>query len=203
MQVTIHGNNLTISDKIQSYVNERVGKLNRFLPNIASLHVDLTHEKSNRGPDSISAQITLRHSKGAILRVEERIPMEDRSSLPAVINLALDKMIRRISRFKGKRRIRRERFERFAPEAAELEMAEDTPEELLDLIEVPDAEQQDPVIYRRKAIQVMPMSEDEAIEQMELLGHKFFVFIHAEKNKINVVYKRDSGGYGVLDPQLG
>jgi putative sigma-54 modulation protein len=112
-------------------------------------------------------------------------------------------MIRRISRFKGKRRVRRERFERFSPEQAELELAEDTPDEAIDLLDIPDAEQQDPVIYRRKVVQIMPMSEDEAIEQMELLGHKFFMFFHADKNKVNVVYKRDSGGYGVLDPQLG
>ncbi|MCS6836066.1 MAG: ribosome-associated translation inhibitor RaiA [Anaerolineae bacterium] len=199
MQVTIHGNNIHVSDKIKSYVEDKVTRLNRYLPNIASLHVDLTRTKSNRGPDLLGAQITLRHSRGAILRVEERIPMEDRESLVVVINQAIDKMYRRISRFKGKRRAHRSRFN---PSIEELEAAEDLPEEEIDLLEAPDAEQQEPLIYRRKVIQVQPMTEMEAIEQMELLGHQFFVFYHAEKNKINVIYKRQSGGYGVLDPML-
>jgi putative sigma-54 modulation protein len=199
MQVTIHGNNIQVSDKIKSYVEDKVTRLNRYLPNIASLHVDLTRTKSNRGPDLLSAQITLRHSRGAILRVEERLPMEDRESLVVVINQAIDKMYRRISRFKGKRRAQRGRFN---PSMEELAAAEDLPEEEIDLLEAPDAEQQPPLIYRRKVVSVQPMTEEEAIEQMELLGHQFFVFYHAEKSKINVIYKRESGGYGVLDPKL-
>jgi len=125
--------------------------------------------------------------------------MEDRESLVVVINQAIDKMYRRISRFKGKRRAQRGRFN---PSMEELAAAEDLPEEEIDLLEAPDAEQQPPLIYRRKVVSVQPMTEEEAIEQMELLGHQFFVFYHAEKSKINVIYKRESGGYGVLDPKL-
>lgn len=200
MDITVNAHNLNVSEGLEKFIHEKLSRLSRYLPNIVSVVIDLTHEKSARGRDMVIAQITVRHSRGAILRAEERVNFEDYNSYKVVTNLAVDKMYRRISRFKGKRKEKREKVNPFEATVEELEVAEEMPEE--ETFAVPDAEQQDPLIYRRKIVAVSPMSEEEAIEQMELLGHNFFVFYHAERARVNVLYKRESGGYGVLDPKL-
>lgn len=200
--ITINLHNATLNRHLEGFIHEKLGKLHRYLPNIASITVDISQQKSNRGPDMVSAQITIRHSRGAIFRAEEKAAIIDNNTLKIVINDAVEKMYRRITRFKGKRRDKRDRN----PYKATLEEFE-TLEELdtleMEINEAPDAEQQEPLIYRRKVIEVAPMTEEEAIEQMELLGHSFFVFYHAERQRINVLYKRSNGGYGVLDPKIG
>jgi putative sigma-54 modulation protein len=202
MDITINARNITLSKGLETFIHERLTRLTRYLPNISSVTVDLSSQKSNRGPDEVTAQITIRHARGAILRTEERLGQDiNNDAIKAVTNAAIDKMYRRISRFKGKRKDKRDRAgNKFEATIEEIEIAEDIPEEEIE--NAPDAEQQDPLIYRRKIVPVSPMSEEEAIEQMELLGHRFFVFYHADRNRINVLYKRDSGGYGVLDPKL-
>ncbi|MCC6896977.1 MAG: sigma 54 modulation/S30EA ribosomal C-terminal domain-containing protein [Anaerolineae bacterium] len=114
------------------------------------------------------------------------------------INGAIDNMHRRIQRFKSKR-IRKGR-ERFSATVDELNVAEAIPgvEEFVEeTMEVPAVE-----VVRRKEVPVAAMNEAEAVEQMELLGHAFFMFFNAETGGINVLYKRQSGGYGVLVPQV-
>jgi putative sigma-54 modulation protein len=110
-------------------------------------------------------------------------------------------MYRRIQRFKGKRQ--RKGRERFTATLEELSVAEEIPgvaeyieeePEPADIVEAP--------IARRKEIAVTAMNEAEAIEQMELLGHSFFVFFNDATGSVNVLYRRTEGGYGVLVPQL-
>jgi putative sigma-54 modulation protein len=205
MDVKINATNVSLSGAIERHIHEKLSKLNRYLPNISSVTVDLKQQKTSRGPDYLSAEITIRHARGAILRAEKSVTTSDNlfHDVQAVVNEAVDNMYRRISRFKGKRRDRRERAGRFMATLEELNLAEDTPDELeAELANAPEADQLEPRIYRRKVVPVSPMTEDEAIEQMELLGHTFFVFYHAERDRINVLYKRSNGGYGVIDPQL-
>lgn len=205
MDVKINATNINVSGAMEKYIHEKLSKLTRYLPNISSVTVDLKQQKTNRGPDQISAEITVRHARGAILRAEKNIASGDNlfNDVQAAVNEASDNMYRRISRFKGKRKDRRERAGRFMATLEELTLAEDMPNELeAEIASAPEADQLEPRIYRRKVVSVSPMTEDEAIEQMELLGHTFFVFHHAERNRINVLYKRSNGGYGVIDPQI-
>lgn len=113
-------------------------------------------------------------------------------------------MYRRIERFKGKRD--RKGRERYIATVEELEYAEELPEEVTETAEtaaVPSPyEHYEEQIVRRKAIAVLPMSEIEAVEQMELLGHDFFMFFNKDTSGVNVLYRRKSGGYGVLVPQV-
>lgn len=199
--ITINLNNVTINKSLEEFIHEKLGKLNRYLPNIASITVDISQQKSNRGPDLISAQVTIRHSRGAIFRTEEKAPLVDYNTVKIVVSDAVDKMYRRVTRFKGKRKDKRDRNP-YKATIEEFETLEEFETAEMEVLEAPDAEQQDPLVYRRKAVGVAPMSEEEAIEQMELLGHSFFMFFHAERQRINVLYKRASGGYGVLDPQM-
>jgi putative sigma-54 modulation protein len=199
MDVFIRGNNIKISDALEDYTRNKLSKLHRYLPNITEVRVDFSRQNTRRGGDLAIAQITLRHARGAILRAEEKVRGEDKDALQGAINIAIDKMYRRIQRFKGKRRNNRRPATRgqFYLTEEELQLAEELPESEGG----PELEEEiDYEIVRRKVVTLTPMDEMEAAEQMELLDHSFFMFLNAETGRINVLYRRTNGGYGVLIP---
>ncbi|MBL8154985.1 MAG: ribosome-associated translation inhibitor RaiA [Anaerolineae bacterium] len=197
MDVTIQSRNLRVTDALEKYARKKLDKLDRYLPNIADIRVELGHEHTRRGEDLVSVQITIRHQRGAILRAEERVP-ED---VQAAINGAVDKMYRQIQRFKSKNaRKGRERFTATIEELREAEAIPDVEEYVEEA--VVEAGVPQPEIVRRKEVKVVAMNEEEAIEQMELLGHNFFVFFNDSTGGVNVLYKRATGGYGVLVPRV-
>jgi putative sigma-54 modulation protein len=207
MELTIHTENLRLTDDLEEFVQKKLSKLGRYLPNINSVHVEISQQNSSRGPDIVVAQITLRHSRGAILRTEERSDKQDYNSAKTAVTRASDKMYRRIRRFKGKRR--NKRGDRYGMTPEELMMAEPLPdlEELYEGEDIGEAQYADDFIeeteiIRRKEVVVSAMSEEEAVEQMELLGHSFFLFFNADTNSVNVVYKRSNSGYGLLEPRI-
>lgn len=204
MDINIQGHEMKISEDMSEFVEEKVGKLGRYLPNIDSVRVDLSRKPTKRGADLAIAQITLRHSRGAILRTEERLPIEDRNTIRLAVTGAVDKMYKRIRRFKGKKDPKRVR-ERFSMTLEELETAEEVPDatETVTNAAAPEStyEEYEEVI-RHKTVEVTPMNEMEAAEQMELLGHDFFLFYNSDTNGVNVLYRRSSGGYGVLIPEV-
>lgn len=193
MNITIQGRNVKVTETIESYARKKLERFDRYLPNIVDARIDLNHEHTRRGEDLVAAQITIRHSRGAILRTEERTT----GDILSAINGAVENMHRRIQRFKSKR-VRKGR-ERFSATVDELNMSEAIPdvEEFVEE-QMEDTAQQ---IVRHKEIPVPAMNEAEAIEQMELLGHTFFMFFNGETGIVNVLYKRTSGGYGVLVPK--
>jgi putative sigma-54 modulation protein len=200
MDVMINGTNLQVVDKMADYARERLEKLTRYLPNIASIRADFSQQHNSRGRDDIIVQITVRHSRGAILRSEEKVPMSDNNNAAMLaLDSAIDKMYTRISRFKGKRKEKHMR-DRFMATTAEIEESEAIPS--IEDMAIPDAGWKEPQIIRRKQVVITAMNEEEAIEQMELLGHTFFMFFNADSNQIQVVYRRNNGGYGVLIPNI-
>ncbi|GAB4499805.1 MAG: ribosome-associated translation inhibitor RaiA [Anaerolineales bacterium] len=185
IEVEISGRNMNVDNRTQDYVAKKVSKLDRYLADIDEARVDLAYIKSARNvADRHVAQITVR-GKGFILRSEERA-----DAILAAFDQALDKVQRRMERFKGKRQ--RVRTERTADAIAEI--AEPIVEE----------EETEPIIARRKRFALPPMDEAEAIEQMQMLGHEnFFIFFNANTNAVNVLYKRRDGTYGLIEPELG
>ena len=185
LKIDTFARNMELTDRIVEYVNKKVGKLGRHIPNVDETRVDLSYVKSARSAtDRQVAQITIR-GKGFILRVEERA-----DDLFAAIDEAVDKMQRQIERYKGKHQRGRGDGTSAADVAAEPVEVEETTE-----IEA---------IARRKTFTLTPMDELEAIEQMKLLGHdEFFVFYNASTNAINVLYTRRDGSYGLIEPKLG
>ncbi len=153
---------------------------------IEEARVDLAYVKSARSAaDRQVAQITVR-GRGFVLRSEERA-----DDIFAAIDTALDKMQRRIERYKGKRNRGRGDGKTVA------ELSAPTFEEDED-------EEQGSTIVRRKKFFLVPMTEVEALEQMSLLGHEnFFVFYNVETNAVNVLYRRRDGQYGLIDPEIG
>lgn len=206
MQVNIRSQNINLPPNLEEFAQNKVGKLDRYLPNITDLSLELSRKNAKRGADLTIAQITLRHSRGAILRAEERISGDDQEAIKKAVNAACDKMFRQIERFKGRVKDRRRRSgkpaERYIATQEELDIAEEVPnyEAIAEEYNVAhDGEEGDDIV-RRKALELSPMTEQEAIEQMELLGHKFFMFLNDQTGNVNVVYIRDGGGYGVLLP---
>lgn len=200
MNVTIHGQNIKISDTLEDYTRGKVERLTRYMPNIADLRVDLSRQNASRGEDVTTAQITLRHSRGAILRAEEKLRGNGEDTLQAAVGLAVDKMYRQIRRFKGKKTDNKRRGRnKYMATAEELALAEELPEEY-ETPEEPEAYDDNLEILRRKEVDLVAMDEQEAVEQMELLGHSFFIFLNGQTGIINVLYRRASGGYGILIP---
>lgn len=199
MNLEIRGEGINVTPELEAFTEGKLNKLNRYLPNIESLYVQLAVQNHHRGPDTVVAEITLRHSRGAILRTEEKLEKDDRDTIKTAITSASDKMYRRIRRFKGKRRSKRVR-DRFVATPEELTTAEELPaitdEELAANAAIEER------IIRRKDVMMTSMNEDEAIEQMELLGHTFFVYFDADTKSINVVYKRRDEGYGLIVPHV-
>ncbi len=181
--------NMRLTDNTREYVEKKAAKLERYLQEIEEVRIELSNAKSARNAlDRQVAQITV-HGKGFILRAEERA-----DDIHAAFDAALDKMQRQIDRYKGKHYHGRGNGRSAAEVAgeAEEEMPVDETGELL------------PLIGRRKKFIVLPMTEDEAIEQMRLLGHdNFFIFFNAEQNAIQVLYRRRNGTYGLIEPVVG
>ncbi len=182
MQPIITGKNIEVSDWMRQYVEKKMGKLDKYLTSISEVRVELSVHKTRSARDSQVAQVTVR-SNGTILRAEEKS-----DDILASIDVVLDKMYRQIARFKGKR----ERRGRGAG----------SPEPLAE-VEVESVEEE-PVgkVVRVKRFLVQPMTPDEAIEQMELLGHDFFLFFNRESDSMNVLYRRNDGDYGLLQPEM-
>ncbi len=184
MEVTIRGRNIEVTPRLQEYVEKKAGKLDRYLPGITEAHMELGVEKTRSAQDRQVAQLTIR-SKGTLLRAEER-----NHDLFTAIDAVLDKMYHRIARYKGKRQDRTRPTAGLEPiEAVE---------------ELPVAIEQEPAgrIVRTKRFRMVSINPEEAIEQMELLGHTCYVFFNADEGQINVLYRRDDGNYGLIQPEM-
>jgi putative sigma-54 modulation protein len=179
--------NMRLTENTREYVEKKAAKLERHLPGIDEIRIELTHAKTARSAtDRQVAQLTVR-GKGFILRTEERS-----DDLHAAFDTALDKIQRQIERYKGKHYRGRGDGRSAADVIEEEELPLDDTGELL------------PLIARRKKFIILPMTEDEAVEQMRLLGHdNFFIFFNAEQNSIEVLYRRRNGTYGLIQPIVG
>jgi putative sigma-54 modulation protein len=182
LEVKIFARNINVGDNLEEQIKRKVSGLDRFLEDIVEARVDLASTNARSAEEREVVQITVQ-GKGFILRAEERS-----SDMVNALNMAVDTLQRRISRYKGKRN---QRWKQGAEFNEELAIEEDEQETA-------------PIIARRKQFSLRPMDEWEAIDQMELLGHKnFFVFYNAQTEAINVLYKRYDGTLGLIQPYIG
>jgi putative sigma-54 modulation protein len=172
-----------VSDSIKGYAQEKLGKLEKQLNDDSTLlELELTVEKNPSIAENQIAEATV-WTKGPVLRVRESSP-----DMRASIDQLVDKLERQARRYRDKRRPGRSR----APDTA----AQPPNGEPL----IPGEEE--PVIVKTKQWPVKPMTPEEAILQLELIGHDFFVFVNADSGEVNVVYRRRDGNYGLIEPQL-
>jgi putative sigma-54 modulation protein len=184
-KIDVQTHNMELTDRINDYISKKSEKLARHLPQLDDVRVDLTYYKSVRSElDRYSVEITARGKK-MLLRTEERA-----DDVRAAFDSALDKIDRQIERFKGKHYHGR----------GDGRSASDVAEPIID----DETGEVSPLVARRKKFTLVPMNEDEAVVQMRDLGHdNFFVFYNAETSKINVLYRRRNGSYGLIEPELG
>ena len=178
MRLQVKGRNLEVSDQIRSYAEEKLGKLDRLVNDPTRVELELAVEKNPSIHDSQVAEATV-WTKGPVLRAREAS-----ADMKASIDQLVDKLERQVKRYREKRRVAPRRHADAAlPEAAALE-----------------SEEAGPAVVKTKQFAVKPMMPDEAVLQLELIGHDFFVFRNAESEEINVVYRRREGNYGLIEP---
>ena len=187
MDLIVKSRNGKVTEGQRAYIEGKLGKLERYLDRISKVTVEVSEEQRRNEGVIHRAQVTLVGEHGILLRAEQRA-----ADMHAAIDEVHDTLQRQIKRYKDKH-WHRGKLRRHGGEIVSLASeAEATALE---------TEEHTPRIVRTKEFQVKPMFSDEAVEQMELLGHNFFVFRDAETNQINVLYRRDDGNYGLIVPE--
>ena len=196
MKLLIHGRQITITEHIEEHVNKRIERLERHMPQVTEVRAELSHLPTKSLSDSFTCQLTM-WAKKRILRAEE-----SSGDVYAAIDKAVDKMDRQIEKVAGQQK-RHQRTSFVENTEAILTADPDAVLDLLDTqlaksVEMPAIGQ----IVRRKEFDVRLMTEEEAVEQMELLGHDFFLFYNSADDAINLVYRRKDENYGLLQPRI-
>lgn len=180
MKYNIRGENIEVTGAIRDYVEKKIGKLERYFdsPPSSDVHVNLSVYNEEQ-------------------QIEVTIPMPDlllrgevqHIDLYAAIDLVVDKLERQIRKYKTK--VNRKFRQKGAPKHIFAELEKDANEK---------ADTDEIEIVRTKRFNLKPMDSEEAILQMDMLGHAFFVFTNADTEDTNVVYRRKDGKYGLIEP---
>ena len=174
MKFNIHGKKLEVTDSIKEYIESKIGKLDKYFDNpeniTATVSIKIVGKKQ-------VVEVTI-NTHSFVIRGEE-----SNDDLYASIDLVSDKIERQIRKNKTRmhKKINKEKIKDF------------------NLSYDDNAEEKSDIIVKRKVIETKPMDEEEAILQMELLGHDFFVFKNANTDKFNILYKRKNGDYGIIE----
>ena len=174
-------NNVEVSETLEAYVEKKISKLGRYLSTIGEGKVEISREGAKLPEQRFTVQVTL-DSRGVLIRAQEK-SKDMRTAIDKVVNV----LSKRIERYKGKL-YDKSRGVSFARQGAAIEEEE---------IEAPKR------VVKTKHFLVKPMPVDEAISQMELLGHDFFLFMDADTERLNLLYRRDDGNYGLIEPEQG
>lgn len=171
MKIIITSKNVNASDHLKDTIEKKLGKLGKYFSDDIGINVMLSEEKKKK---KIEATIRV---KGTIFRAESK----DDQFYDGIDNV-VDKLSSQMSKFKSKLQRKHKDTKEF--------VFEDWPE--------PEVEAQTNIV-RNKKFELDPLTVDEAIVQMEMLEHTFFVFLNIETDSVNVVYKRDDSDYGLLE----
>ncbi|MBQ3044661.1 MAG: ribosome-associated translation inhibitor RaiA [Clostridia bacterium] len=173
MKITIIGRKCTPRESFKEHAEKKLAKIERFFGSDAEAKITATVEKSSQ-----SVEITV-NNNGMIFRAQERA-----ENMNEALDKCVDTLIRQIR--KNKTRIEKKMRASFDAFAGEAEVAEEVEFELV----------------RRKTVTLKPQSIEDAILQMNLLDHQFYVFLEEASGEVSVVYKRADGGYGLITPDI-
>lgn len=191
MKLLIQGNNIEVTEAIRNYVEEKLENAVKHFQQLTSkvdVHLSVAHNSRER--DRAQAEVTV-HANGKVIRAQEHS-----SDLYASIDLVADKIARQLRNYKEKH-LRKKTHE--SPKTA----ATVTPESVSpDLVSDRAPELPEDVV-RVKYFAMPAMSIQEAKDQLQLVDHDFYVFRNEETGEINVIYQRNHGGYGVIQPRNG
>lgn len=185
MKLVIQGKNIEVTDAIREYVHQKIEKAVSHYQTLTT-EVDV-HLSVSRNPRLVKqiAEVTI-YANGTVVRAEE-----GSENLYASIDLVADKIARRLRKYKEKRSNHRH-------EKATETLSDQPVLGELDLNREPELPAQ---VVRTKYFSMPPMTVEQAIEQLELVGHDFYMFRNVETGEINVAYERNHGGYGVIQPR--
>lgn len=184
MRYNVRGENIEITPALREYAEKKIGKLERYFEESVDANVNVNLKYYNDQESKIEVTIPM---TDLVLRAEE-----NHQDMYAAIDLVVNKLERQIRKHKTK--VNRKLREQGAPKFVFSNFQpEDAPQD-----EVDEAEE----VVRTKRFNLKPMDSEEAILQMDMLGHSFFVYTDAKTNKTNVVYKRKDGKYGLIEPHV-
>lgn len=173
MNINIRGKNVEVTDALKDYVQKRIGKLEKYLGILQEAQVTLVVEKNDH-----RVEVTI-PVNGMIIRGEE-----SSGDMYASIDLVFEKLEKQVNKYRGKisKKLRGLNVADAAALGAGEKLVEDE-------------------VVKTKRFAVKPMPVEEAIMQMNMLGHSFYVFSNAETEDVNVVYRRKDGKYGLIEPE--
>ena len=178
MEIIIHGNKVKITEAMNSYIKEKLGRLEKYLENSETVRANVVVKVRNNHEQTVEITIPL---KSFILRSEET-----KEDFYAAVDKTIDKLERQVRKNKTRMMSKQVKVN------YEFNFSE---------IEEDDDDVKENKILKRKKVEVKPMNEDEAIIQMELLGHQFYMYMDSETSKPAVVYKRNDGNYGIIESE--
>jgi putative sigma-54 modulation protein len=183
MEMVFRGRHMEVRPDVRAYAEEKIGKAAKLLNHmVLRVEVELYHERNRSIEKGQIAEVTI-HTKhpGPIIRAKEAA-----TDMKAAIDLVSEKLERQALRVKGKLDRKHAGRAQAAP-VADLEPIED--------------DESAGAIVKRKSYELKPMDQDEAILQLEMLGHDFFVFTSSDTDIVNVLYRRHDGDYGLIIPK--
>ena len=189
MKIHMKAKGVTLTDKIESHFERKLLRMERFLGRDVEAYVNCVREK---GQDRV--EVTL-HGAGIEMRAEEAA-----TDLYIALDIVCDRLERQVEKYKTRLEQRRRSRESIRKGAREFVQPYPTAETSIDIDDDEDPDE-NPQIVRSKRFPFKPLDPEEACMQMELLGHAFFVFLNAETEEVNVVYKRKDGNYGLIEPE--
>jgi putative sigma-54 modulation protein len=194
MKFVIHGKNIEVTDAIRDYVHQKIEKAANHYQNLTTeIDVHLSVASNPRISDSQNAEVTL-FVNGSIIRAEE-----SSESLYASIDLVSDKIARQLRKYKEKRQDKtyirtKDDLEVATDQAVATSLVADRTPALPDEVDE---------VVRYKYFAMPPMAVKDALEQLDLVDHDFYVFHNSETGQLNVIYERNHGGYGLIQPKNG
>jgi putative sigma-54 modulation protein len=190
MKLVIHGKNIEITTAIHDYVHQKIEKAASHFQNILTeIDVHLSVARNPRVTPKQTAEVTI-YVNGSVIRAEE-----SSENLYASIDLVADKIARQLRKFKEKRSDKGQTRVKLEPVADVVNFVGDLSNQQAAIL--PQA------VVRTKYFAMVPMTVDDALEQLELVDHDFYMFRNADTGEINVIYERNHGGYGVIQPRNG
>ncbi len=174
MKFIISGKNIDVTDGLKTAVQDKIGKLEKYFTPDTEVHVTLSVEK-----DRQKIEVTI-PVKGSVIRSEQVS-----NDMYVSIDLVEEIIERQLKKYKNKLASKHQNAEVFRQ----------------DFLEKDYVDEEEVQIVRTKKFDIKPMYAEDACIQMELTGHNFFVFVNAETDQVNVVYKRKGNTYGLIEPE--
>ena len=186
LNYNIRGENVEVTPAIREHVESKINKVERYFNEEIQANANVNLKVYNDSQTKVEVTIPM---KNLTLRAEER-----HNDMYAAVDLIVDKLERQIRKYKTKVNRKFRELEGVGAYFANVQSPEQVAHQ--------DDKEEEIHIVRTKQFELKPMDQEEAVLQMELLGHDFFVFLNGDTEEINVVYKRKDGDFGIIEPYL-